>query len=158
MYKDLPTILAEDVQYYDTQGVYNRLPREMPLQLGGPSTRRGLTTWLVLGGVALAAGFALALVRRRGIRMVVFGTVALLMALVELYTTWASDPVEMPRHMVGTLSRMSIILVVVIASAVDTAIDAWRTRPPREEPPPAAPPPWEEAFDAEYASQVPPGA
>lgn len=158
MYDDLPSILAEDVQYYDTQGVYNRLPREMPLQLGGPSTRRGLTTWLVLGVLALAAGFALALVRRRGIGLVVFGTTALVFALVELYTTWASDPVEMPRHMVGLLSRMSIVLVVVIGSAVDTGIDAWRSRAPREEPPPVAPPPWEGAFDAEYASQVPPGA
>ena len=38
MSNDLPAILRGDVQEYDTYGVYDRLPRQMPLQLGGPTT------------------------------------------------------------------------------------------------------------------------
>jgi hypothetical protein len=158
MYDDLPTILREDVQYYDTQGVYNRLPREMPLQLGGPTTRRGLTTWLALAAAALAAALVLALLRKRGLGLVVFGATGLLMALVELYTTWAGDPVEMQRHMVGMLSRFAVIVVIVVAAAVDVGLDAWRSRPPREDEPPEPALPWEEKFEAEYGSRVSPGA
>lgn len=157
MYNDLPSLLAGNVQYYDTQGVYDRLPREMPAQLGGPTTRRGLTTWLVLAGAGLAVGLALALLRKRALGLVVFGATTLVLTLVELYTTWAGDPLEMQRHVIGTLSRLSVVLVVVIASATDTAIDAWRSRPARDEP--AEPEPRSEMQDdAEYASQVAPDA
>jgi hypothetical protein len=157
LYGDLPSVLPADVSYYDTQGVYNRLPREMPLQLGGPTTRAGLTTWLALAAAALAAALVLALQRRRGLGIVVFGATALLLTLVELYTTWVGDPLEVQRHLVGTLSRLSVILVVIIASAVDVGLDAWRSRPPREEEPPP-PLPWESKFEAEYESKVSPGA
>jgi hypothetical protein len=159
MYNDLPSLLSADVQYYDTQGVYNRLPRDMPAQLGGPTTRRGLTTWLVLAGAGLVAGFALALQRKRGLGLVVFGTTTLVLTLVELYTTWAGDPLEMQRHLIGTLSRLSIVLVVVIASAADTVLDAWSSRAPRAgDEPPEPELPSDSADDAEYASKVPPDA
>ena len=160
LYDDLPSVLRADVQYYDTQGVYDRLPREMPLQLGGPTTRAGLTTWLALAGAALAAALVLAfaLHRRRGIGVVVFGASALVLTLLELYTTWVGDPLEVQRHLVGTLSRLSVILVVIIASAVDVGLDAWRARPPREHKPPRAVLPWEGEFEAEYESKVPHGA
>jgi hypothetical protein len=157
---DLPSVLRADVQYYDTQGVYDRLPREMPLQLGGPTTRAGLTTWLALAGAALAAALVLAfaLHRRRGIGVVVFGASALVLTLLELYTTWVGDPLEVQRHLVGTLSRLSVILVVIIASAVDVGLDAWRARPLREHKPPPPALPWEGEFEAEYESKVPHGA
>jgi len=158
LYEDLPTLLPGDVSYYDTQGVYDRLPRELPAQLGGPTTRRGLTTWLVLAGVSLGAGLALALLRKRGLGIVVFGATTLVVTLVEFYTTWGGDPLEMQRHLIGTMSRLAVILLVVVASGVDTAIDAWRSRPPREEEPPPDPMPWETAYSAEDASKVTPDA
>jgi hypothetical protein len=158
LYADLPSLLPLDVSYYDTHDVYDRLPRELPAQLGGPTTRRGLTIWLIVAGAALGAGLALALLRRRGLGIVVFGATALVLTLVELYTTWAGDPLEMQRHLVGTLARLAVILVVVVACGVDTAIDAWHTRAPREEEPPSEPLPWETAYDAEYASKVTPDA
>jgi hypothetical protein len=161
LYDDLPSVLRADVHYYDTQGVYNRLPREMPLQLGGPTTRKGLTIWLAVAAAALAAALVLAFTfqRRRGIGVVVFGASALVLTLLELYTTWVGDPLEVQRHLVGTLSRLSVIFLVIIASAVDVGLDAWRARPPRAHEPPAPPAlPWEGEFEAEYESKVPHGA
>jgi len=158
MYDDLPSVLRADVHYYDTQGVYNRLPREMPLQLGGPTTRRGLTTWLALAAAALAGALVLTLQRRRGVGVVVFGATALVLTLLELYTTWVGDPLEVQRHLVGTLSRLSVVLIVIIASAVDVGLDAWRSRPPQEDEPPPPAVPWEDKFEAEYGSRVSPGA
>ena len=64
----------------------------------------------------------------------------------------------MQRHLIGTMSRLAVILLVVVASGVDTAIDAWRSRPPREEEPPPDPMPWETAYSAEDASKVTPDA
>jgi hypothetical protein len=157
LYRDLPSLLPGDVSYYDTQGVYDRLPRELPAQLGGPTTRRGLTSWLVLAGASLVVGLALALRRRRGLGVVVFGATTLVLTLVELYTTWGGDPLEMPRHLIGTFGRLAIILVVVVASGVDTAIDAWRTRTPRAAQAPEPTPPDAEG-EAEHAAEVAPDA
>jgi hypothetical protein len=128
MNKDLPAVLAGNVQSYDTLGVYDRLPREIPFELGGPTTRRGLAIWLVLAGAGIAGALTLALRRKRGLGPVVFGATALLLTLVEAYTTWGGDPVELERHLIGALSRLSVILVIVIASSLDAAILA--ARPP----------------------------
>jgi hypothetical protein len=122
LYDDLPTILEADVRFYDTQDVYQRMPREIPLQIGGPVTRTGLTVWLVLGAVALITSLAIALWKKRGIGLLIFGVTALTLTITELYTTWGADPVEMPRHVVGALSRFSLILALVIASGVDAAV------------------------------------
>ena len=126
LYDDLPSLLGGDVHFYDTHGVYDRLPHRMPLELGGPTTREGLTIWLSLAGAAIAAALlARQRARRRGI--VLFGTTALVLTLVELYTTWGGDPVELQRHLIGALSRLSVVLVIVVASGVDAAISARRS-------------------------------
>jgi hypothetical protein len=106
------------------------LPRQIPYQLGGPTTRKGLEIWLILAGAGIAASLVLALRRKHGLRLVVFGTTALVLTLVEGYTTWGGDPVELERHVIGTLSRLSVILVIVIASALDAAISAARSESP----------------------------
>jgi len=130
MYDDLPALLAGDVRFYDTQSVYQRLPNRIPMQLGGPTTRKGLTVWLTLGGAALVVSLALALRRRRGLGVVVFGATALVLTIVEFYLTWGGDPIETERHVIGALSRLSVILVIVIASAIDAAITARRSPSP----------------------------
>ncbi len=127
MNQDLPTVLAGNVHDYDTFGVYDRLPRQIPFQLGGPTTRRGLVIWLVLAAVGIVDSLALALRRKRGLGLVVFGATALVLTLIEGYTTWGGDPVELERHMIGALSRLSVILVIVIASSLDAAIFAARS-------------------------------
>jgi hypothetical protein len=119
---DLPAILDGDVRAYDTQGAYDRLPHQIPWQLGGPTTRTGLTAWLTVAVAGLIWSSALAARRKRGLRLVVFGAAALTLTLVEGYTTWGGDPVELERHMIGVLSRLSVLLVIVIASSVDAAI------------------------------------
>jgi hypothetical protein len=130
MNNDLPAILDGDVKEYDTQGVYDRLPHQIPYQLGGPTTRKGLEIWLILGGAGIAYALALAVWRRRGLGLVVFGATAVLLTLVEGYTTWGGDPVELERHMIGALGRLSVILVIVIASSLDAAISAARSESP----------------------------
>ncbi len=128
MYDDLPTLLKGDVRYYDTQSAYQRLPDRVPLQLGGPTTRRGLTFWLVLSVLAFGALIGFGIRDRRRIRTAVFGATALLLTIVELYLTWGGDPVEMQRHVIGALSRLSVILVIVVASGVDAALAEPPTR------------------------------
>jgi len=123
---DLPAILDGDVRTYDTQAVYDRLPHQMPLQLGGPTTRAGLTAWLTVAVTGLFSSFVLAMRRKRGLGLVVFVATALTLTLVEGYTTWGGDPVELERHMIGALSRLSVMLVIVIASSVDAAIHPAR--------------------------------
>ena len=72
MYDDLPALLPGDVQYYDTQGVYDRLPRDAaPTRRA--DDREGLTTWLALAAAALARRLVLALQRSGGSAVVVFG-------------------------------------------------------------------------------------
>ena len=50
------------------------------------------------------------------------------MTLLEGYTTWGGDPGELGRHVIGALSRLSVILVIIIATGLDAAIDAARSR------------------------------
>jgi hypothetical protein len=123
---DLPAILDGDVRTYDTQGAYDRLPRHIPWQLGGPTSRAGFTAWLTGAVMGLISSFVVAMRRKRGLGPVVFGAVALTLTLVEGYTTWGGDPVELERHMIGVLSRLSVLLVIVIASSVDAVIRATR--------------------------------
>ena len=59
--------------------------------------------------------------------MVIFGATALVLTFLEGYPTWGGDPVELERHMIGALSRLSVILVIVIASSVDAVIYALRS-------------------------------
>jgi hypothetical protein len=137
MNKDLPAILRGDVSEYDTYGTYDQLPRQIPLQLGGPTTRRGLEIWLGLAAAGLIASLGLALRRKRGIGMVVFGATGLVLTIIESYTTWGGDPVELERHMIGALSRFSVFLVIVIAASLDAAIHAKRSptsKQPAEDP------------------------
>jgi hypothetical protein len=124
LYKDLPGILKGDVQYYDTQGVYNRLPRQMPVQLGGPTSRGALVGWFVVAVVGLCGAAALAHGHREQIGVIVFASIALLFTVVEIYTTWVGDPVELERHLIGALQRLSVTLVVAVAVTTDTLFKA----------------------------------
>jgi len=124
---DLPEVLRGDLLYYDTHGVARRMPGAWPLQLGGPATRTGLLIWLAVALGSLAAG---AVATRRGDpsrRSLAFAALLLTVTAVELYTTWAGDPVELARHVVGADERLALGLVIATAIGVDAVIGTRRT-------------------------------
>jgi len=127
--KQAPDLLANDYKDYDNYGVLNRLPRRAPLQLGGPDTRRGVIVWLGLAVVAI--GGALFVTPRRG--PLIFAAGGLAVALVDIYASFAGDPLEVGRHVVGPLNRLSVMLVISIAIAVDTLWQQWRSPSPNAE-------------------------
>lgn len=127
---ELPTVLAGDVSYYDTDRVRDRMPNRLPGQLGGPSDGVGLAVWLAVAVICVGGG---ALVTRRSDprrRALAFAATLLVLTLVEGYTTWAGDPVEMARHLVGTDLRLAIGLVVAIAIGTDALVAARRRSGP----------------------------
>lgn len=123
MYADLPGILGYRDIDYDAFGVTARLPDPAPAQINGPSSRVGLLVWtlLAIGGLALAA------VRRRTLQAAVLGLL-LLSSFVDLYLAYVGDSVEVLRHMVGPLARMSLIMVVCVCIGIDALIELARDR------------------------------
>jgi hypothetical protein len=124
-YKDLPTMLRADMSYYDSHHVYGRLPHQMPLQLGGPSTRKGLTIWLMFSVVALAATAAatVRLRRRRYLGLALFGALSLTVALAELFLAWFGEPIEIQRHAIGAVCMLAVLLIIVVATGVDAVVE-----------------------------------
>jgi hypothetical protein len=117
LYDDLPTLLAADQSGYDAFHVQARMPGEPPFQLGGARTRQGLVIWTALA----AAGVAALAWRRRGAPAVVLG-VLLVSSFVDLYMAYVGDAVEVQRHMVGPLARMTAIMVVCIVAGADAVL------------------------------------
>ncbi len=138
-YKDLPGILKADMGYYDTYGAYNRLPRQLPYQVGGPTTRKGLVVWLLLGALALAATFVASRADRLYFRLAVFGLGGVLVALAAIFSSWFGEPLEVPRHAIGGVNALQLMLVIVVATAVDAVVHLVRTPKPQavEEPLPS---------------------
>ena len=113
-------LLATHQAGYDlTFHVASRLPGEPPLQLGGARTVGGLAAWTLL---AVAGIVALALTRRRVPAVV--SALLLASSFVDLYMAYVGDSVEVQRHMVGPLARMTAIMVVCIVSGLDAALSA----------------------------------
>jgi len=94
---------------YDRHGMTPRLVDPLPI-VGGP---RGNTEALVfLGLVALATVF---LVRRqRRIEALFVGTIAAMVAL-EVVAGSLADGIEVQRHLVGSLSRVTVVPLLVVA-------------------------------------------
>ncbi|MGQ0825112.1 MAG: hypothetical protein ACT4OX_08835 [Actinomycetota bacterium] len=129
LYKDLPRILKADLEGYDGGQAYQHLPREMPLQLGGPTTRKSLAVWLVVAATSLAAAAAVATARRRDIRVIVFVVGGIVLALIELYLSWLGDATEVERHSIGALARLAVMLVIAVAISADTIMHGLRPTP-----------------------------
>lgn len=116
-------VLAYDYDAYDSYGVVDRLPTEVPFQLGGPRTPDALRIWLLVA--TGAACFATTRAKRRG--LAAFSMAGLCFVLVELYTTLAADPLEAERHLVGPVNRLAVILAVCVAIGADAL---WQARLP----------------------------
>ena len=72
---------------------------------------------LAVALVASTAGAVLAARRRRALGL--FAGFLLIPAWIDLYLSYAGDAVEVNRHLVGALSRLSVAMVVVVAIGVD---------------------------------------
>ncbi len=115
---DLPALLQTNQGAYDAFKVGNRLPDPPPAQLAGPTTMTGLALWTLLSVLSLIATF----LRRRRVQAVVLGLL-LVSTFVDLYMAYVGDSVEVQRHMVGPLSRMSLVMVVCVAVGLETLIE-----------------------------------
>ena len=123
----LPHLLSYGDADYDTFGVTHRLPTRMPAPLGEPRTNGALAAGLLLA----AAGIAFAATDRRRRLVAVATGVMLVSALADLYVSFAGDSIEVERHLVGPLLRLSVAMVVAIAIGVDTAVQSVRRLPAR---------------------------
>ena len=122
--KQWNALLSDNQAAYDGYGVGHRLPQRYPLQLGGPQTANGLKAWLLVAAGTLAAGAALT--RRRG--PLVFAAAGLLAVLVDIYFSFVGDALEVSRHLVGSLDRLNVMLVIAVAIGADLVCQAQRGR------------------------------
>jgi hypothetical protein len=83
--------------------------------LGTPRTNAGLWAELLLAAAGL--GLAAADPRRRLLAGVV--AAGLLSAIVDIWCSYVGDPMEVNRHMVGPLSRLSVLVIVGVALGAD---------------------------------------
>lgn len=116
VWHDLGAELRTDHSSYDTFGVSSRVPDRMPLGLDGPRSTGELAVWLVL---ALAAIAWTAVARRAAVALVLL--VALVGSFADLYMSWLGDSVEVQRHLVGAIARLTLVLAFAIVQGVDAA-------------------------------------
>jgi hypothetical protein len=118
MHKEIPNILRDADQGYDSYGVFSRFPHHFPPPLGEPRTPAGLWAMLLLAVVGL--GYA-ATDRRR--RVLVFATSVLFAsAIVDIWSSYVGDPMEVNRHLVGPLVRLNITALFAVALGVDALV------------------------------------
>ena len=90
----------------------------MPPPLGEPRTNAGWWLLLTLG----IAGIGIAAFERRRQLLAYTMAVLLLSGLVDLWSSYVGDPMEVNRHLVGPLLRCDVVLVMAIALGADSLI------------------------------------
>ena len=76
--------------------------------------------WLLLAGAGLLSAF-----RRRRAQSIVLGLL-LVSCAVDVYIAYVGDSVEVQRHLVGPLSRLTAILMIFVAIGLDSVIEQIR--------------------------------
>jgi hypothetical protein len=117
-HRDFPGILAYKLDAYDYFHVNQRLPNHLTAPLGEPRTTGGLAFWLVLAAAGIVA---MAIDRRRRL-VALFCSAGLVSVLVEIYFSYVGDSIEVQRHLVGSLLRLSVLLVVTTALGADSVL------------------------------------
>jgi hypothetical protein len=118
LHHELPNILHDTNQAYDSYGVFNRFPQHLPPPLGEPRTNAGLWGLMLLA----AAGLGAAALERRRRLLVAVAAVGLLSAFVEIWASYAGDAMEVNRHLVGPLARLNVLLILAIALGADAVV------------------------------------
>ncbi len=116
----LDELLRYDFEAYDVFGVGDRLASP---GLDGPRSSMQLAIWL--GGAAAGLVLAASRARLRG-RTAVVG-LALFGALLDVYLSFAGDALEVQRHLVAPLARLSVALVLAVALGIEAIADGRRT-------------------------------
>lgn len=122
LWTELPWILSTDLPSYDVYDVSDRLPGRL---LGGLDPA-GTRAMVAVGGLVSVLSIGLAGRRRPAHAwLVVFLVVP---AWVDLYLAYVGDAVEVARHLVGPLVRMSIGTIIAVALGATAVADARRDR------------------------------
>jgi hypothetical protein len=114
--EDLGRSLRDEFRAYDLFEVGERIPRRTL----GPFDPTGSGVMLAVAMLATTAYALVAGRRRRALGL--FAGFLLIPAWIDLYLSYAGDAVEVSRHLVGPLSRLSVAIVVVVGIGVDAAI------------------------------------
>jgi hypothetical protein len=109
--------LRDEFGAYDLYDVGGRLPQRTL----GPLDPVGSGVMLAVAMVVSTAGAVAAGRRRRAIGM--FAGFLLIPAWIDLYLTYAGDAVEVDRHMLGALSRLSVATVVAVGIGLDGVLE-----------------------------------
>lgn len=118
---DLGRSLRDEFRGYDLFDVGDRIPRRTL----GPFDPVGSGVMLAVATVASAVGALIAARHRRALGL--FAVFLLVPAWIDLYLSYVGDAVEVGRHMIGALSRLSVAIVVVVGIGVDAALDGRDT-------------------------------
>jgi hypothetical protein len=91
---------------------------------------------MLLSVAGLAVAFS-----ERGRRLIPYMvTIAMVSAMLDIWTSYVGDPMEVNRHMVGPLSRLCVAMLLAVAFGADALIariNTERNRPPTPEVPEA---------------------
>ena len=109
--------LRDEFRAYDLFDVGDRIPRRTL----GPFDPVGSGVMMAVAMVASTVGALAAARRRRALGM--FAGFLLIPAWIDLYLSYAGDAVEVSRHMIGALSRLSVATVVVVGIGLDALLD-----------------------------------
>src|SRR5262249_17218753 len=133
MHKEIPNILRDTDQGYDSYNVFSRFPHHFPPPLGEPRTPAALWAMLLLAVAGL--GYAATDRRRRVLGFATSGRVA--SPIVDIWTSYVGDPMEVNRHLVGPLVRLNITAIFAVALGVDALLARLAEPRPVEYGPPA---------------------
>ena len=118
MRDDLGGALHDEFRAYDLFDVGDRIPRRTL----GPFDPVGSGLMVAVGLVASTGAALIAARRRRALGL--FAAFLLIPAWIDLYLSYAGDAVEVSRHLIGAMSRLSVAIVVVVGIGIDAALEA----------------------------------
>lgn len=115
----LEDLLAYDYADYDAFHVGDRLGSP---GLDGPRSPTQLAVWLVLAG----GGLVLAATRPRLRGRAVVTAIVIGGCLLDIYVSFAGDSVEVQRHLIAPLARLSVALVLAVGLGIERVADRRR--------------------------------
>jgi hypothetical protein len=125
LHHEMPNILRDENQAYDSYHVFDRFPHHMPAPLGTPRTPAGL--WFAL--LLAIAGIATAATDPRRRLLAYFAAVGLLSAAVDVWCSYVGDPMEVNRHLVGPLARLNVFVIIAVAIGADVLVSGRKRSP-----------------------------